>query len=204
MANKQFDGEFGSYPAEYTAPDEFPPPPPEITPPGGTSAQESEDDGKGSQKDRLRTIIKTLFMPAAALILTTTVIYSSYGIDLINDFSRIDDKAFYEESSFEESGVVSDDDVSGSGHGSHGSGEESDGSHEEESSAEESAAEYYTVVWRAEDGTELGSFSAEAGTTPAFDGEEPYKEPDEQYTYTFAGWSPEITEVTGDAEYTAV
>ncbi len=204
MANKQFDGEFGSYPAEHTAPDEFPPPPPEITPPGGTSAQESEGDGKGSQKDRLRTIIKTLFMPAAALILTTTVIYSSYGIDLINDFSRIDDKAFYEESSFEESGVVSDDDVSGSGHGSHGSGEESDGSHEEESSAEESAAEYYTVVWRAEDGTELGSFSAEAGTTPAFDGEEPYKEPDEQYTYTFAGWSPEITEVTGDAEYTAV
>jgi hypothetical protein len=41
------------------------------------------------------------------------------------------------------------------------------------------------------------------GETPVYPNGKPTKESDAQYTYTFNGWSPEITEVKGDAEYTA-
>ncbi len=61
----------------------------------------------------------------------------------------------------------------------------------------------YTVTWKNDDGTVLKTEQAVYGAVPAYDGETPQKAPDPGYTYTFSGWSPEITAVTEDVEYTA-
>ena len=60
----------------------------------------------------------------------------------------------------------------------------------------------YTITWKNDDGTVIGTTTVEYGTVPAH--EDPVKESNAQYTYTFAAWSPEPAAVTGDAEYTAV
>ena len=64
--------------------------------------------------------------------------------------------------------------------------------------------EKYDVVFENEDGTELQSEKMEYGDTPEYKGEEPEKESTAQYSYTFAGWEPEINPVTGDITYKAV
>ena len=69
----------------------------------------------------------------------------------------------------------------------------------------------YTVVYNSfvinfvdEDGTVLQTGEVVWGEIPAYTEETPVKAATAQYTYTFAGWTPEITAVTGEATYTAV
>ena len=61
----------------------------------------------------------------------------------------------------------------------------------------------YTVRFVNEDGTELQSGAVACGETPAYTGVTPTKSPSATHTFAFAGWTPEITEVTGDMTYTA-
>ena len=62
----------------------------------------------------------------------------------------------------------------------------------------------YTVTWKNWDGTVLSEALVPYGTVPVYSGEQPVREGDEEHNYTFSGWTPEITAVIGDAEYTAV
>ncbi|MBQ5488619.1 MAG: hypothetical protein IIT70_07190, partial [Clostridia bacterium] len=58
----------------------------------------------------------------------------------------------------------------------------------------------YTVTWKNWDGTVLKIDTEVAeGTTPSYTGDTPVREATAEYTYTFAGWTPEIAPVTGDA-----
>ena len=54
-----------------------------------------------------------------------------------------------------------------------------------------------------EDGTVLDSQTVAYGEMPVYAGATPEKSATAEFTYFFDGWLPEVTTVTGDAEYTA-
>ena len=62
---------------------------------------------------------------------------------------------------------------------------------------------YYTITFKNYDGTVLQDEDFGYGSTPAYNGETPEKASTAQYTFFFAGWTPEIDTVTGEAVYTA-
>ena len=65
-------------------------------------------------------------------------------------------------------------------------------------------ANTYIITFVDEDGiTILQSSEVEYGQTPAYNGETPTKESTAEFHYTFAGWTPKIADVTGEATYKA-
>ncbi len=65
-------------------------------------------------------------------------------------------------------------------------------------------AKTYTIRFVDEDGTLLQEKKTPVYEVPKYEGDTPAKESDGRYTYTFKGWDRQITEVKGDATYTAV
>ena len=63
-------------------------------------------------------------------------------------------------------------------------------------------ANTYTITWMGADG-ELMQTTVQHGETPVYSGATPTKDATVDKTYTFKGWTPEITEATEDTTYTA-
>ncbi len=73
------------------------------------------------------------------------------------------------------------------------------------SKAKQPTSAQYTIIFKNWDGSILSSKEYESGTV-ASDIAIPTatKDSDSEYTYTFKGWSPEISDVNADAEYIAI
>ena len=59
----------------------------------------------------------------------------------------------------------------------------------------------YTITWKNDDGSTIDQTIVEYGQTPTH--ADPTKPATAEFTYTFAGWTPAVAAVTGDATYTA-
>ena len=59
----------------------------------------------------------------------------------------------------------------------------------------------YTITWKNDDGSVIDTTTMAYGKMPVH--ADATKADDNQYSYTFTGWTPEIAAVTGDATYTA-
>ena len=67
----------------------------------------------------------------------------------------------------------------------------------------EPTPDFYTVTFVDYDGSLLQESQWEKGETPVYYGDEPTREKDWDYVYTFSGWTPAITPITKDITYTA-
>ena len=61
----------------------------------------------------------------------------------------------------------------------------------------------YTVTFKNYDGTILGASTVDYGDTATYDGEVPTKPENQQYSYTFSGWSISLENITGNCEAVA-
>ena len=61
---------------------------------------------------------------------------------------------------------------------------------------------YHTITWLNEDGTQIAQTLVKEGGMPSCP-QTPTKASDENYSYTFNGWTPEVVPATADATYTA-
>ncbi len=62
----------------------------------------------------------------------------------------------------------------------------------------------YTIIWENYDGTVLEiDENVVHGTTPSYDGAIPERAATAEFTYTFIGWTPDISTVSGNITYTA-
>lgn len=60
----------------------------------------------------------------------------------------------------------------------------------------------YKITWNVE-GTEIHSDMVDYDSLPVYSGTTPVKAADSKYTYTFSGWTPELSVVKGEATYEA-
>jgi hypothetical protein len=67
----------------------------------------------------------------------------------------------------------------------------------------EAVAQTFSIRFLNWDGEELQTGEVGAGITPVYVGETPVRPDDENYTYTFSGWSPAVKPATDDATYVA-
>ncbi|MBR0412194.1 MAG: hypothetical protein IJI47_01315, partial [Eubacterium sp.] len=72
-----------------------------------------------------------------------------------------------------------------------------------DASGEAQVVRKYTVTWKLDETTVLDTDKVMEGTVPTFTGTDPADYEDADYTYTFAGWTPEVVAATQDATYTA-
>lgn len=61
----------------------------------------------------------------------------------------------------------------------------------------------YNITWKNDDGSVIKTDEVAYGETPSFSGDTPTKDSNEQYSFSFKEWSPALSEVKGDATYTA-
>lgn len=63
--------------------------------------------------------------------------------------------------------------------------------------------EFFDVIWKNYDGTILETDEAEYGKLPTYGGEMPVNPADELRSYSFIGWTPDVSPIDADTIYTA-
>ncbi|MDY3762089.1 MAG: InlB B-repeat-containing protein, partial [Candidatus Onthovivens sp.] len=65
------------------------------------------------------------------------------------------------------------------------------------------AEESYTIKWKNYDGTTLETDDVKKGVLPTYDGPTPKRSDDDEYTYTWSGWDPEVVPAIENQTYVA-